>query len=488
MSKQRFEAPTLDLAVQAAKDALGEQARIVGANRVRRGGVGGFFTKEYIEVEAEEPGSKAKTAQAQAQAQAGNAAGRKAAANVANAAPPGPRGAATGPRPMTGTALPPATLSGFGAAVPEDALSDLIEEMAQSGPSSILDLAERVNSEQSRFALSEDNTPMGDMISAVRASDDFAELLQRIAAEAGLLAGESGETGSNGLDIDVHHSGAILTDLRGPDLPASSPIRPSAPEQRAVPQQAPVAQPLPPVAAVPDLAGVPGVPGVAGAPLTCAPALTGRHNELRRLGLPVVALPAGPPGGSLEQLESDLRAALEDALPPLPALPYQATSVVAVLGERKDLLSAAKALAGELGTPADEIALATRRGVWRQQQDVIGSPEAASERKRGWRWRERPAVVAIETSVRPEGDAWTTSVLRALEPAMCVGVVEATRKPEDVAAWSEALGGLDALAVTDLAATTSPAALLGGPVPVARADGQPATAAFWAHELCARLR
>lgn len=486
MNKQRFEAPTLDLAVQAAKDALGDNAHIVGANRVRRGGVGGFFAKEYVEVEAEEPGNKPKGT-----AQASPLTGRNGTPS-SGAGPKQPlRGSAAGPsaigpvtsvgtRPQMATAQPGA-VAALGPSLPDDALSDLIEEMAHSGPSSILDLAERVNTEQTRFALSQDNTPVGDMISAVRASDDFSDMLQRIAAEAGLLSGEdAGATG--GPEIEVHHSGAILADLResghqGAQRPDTG--RPDAgrPDFGLHGVGAGDGTPAP---------GVPAArPGPAVAP---AGVLTSRHTALRQLGLPVLALPASLATGPVEQLEADLCAALEAALPPLPALPREATSVVAVVGERKDLLSAAKALAGELGTPAQEITLATRRGVWRQQQEVIASPEAASERKRGWRWRERPAVVAIETSVHPDGDAWVTAVLRALEPTMCVGVVEATRKPEDVAAWSQALGGLDALAVTDLGSTTSPAALLGGPVPVARADGHPATAAFWAHQLCARLR
>src|SRR4051812_44728525 len=35
--------------------SLGDDVHIVAANRVRKGGVGGFFSREYFEVVAEEP-------------------------------------------------------------------------------------------------------------------------------------------------------------------------------------------------------------------------------------------------------------------------------------------------------------------------------------------------------------------------------------------------------------------------------------------------
>jgi hypothetical protein len=150
-------------------------------------------------------------------------------------------------------------------------------------------------------------------------------------------------------------------------------------------------------------------------------------------------------------------------------------------------MSTARVIARDLGASPDEVALATQRKVWRQQDRVIVSAEAAIEERRSWRWRDRPSVVAIEQDVRPERSAWTTSILQALEPTLCWGVAEASHKPEDLTAWSEALGGLDVLALVDLASTTTPAAALAAPIPVGRLDGEPATPALWATLLCARL-
>ena len=53
MPTQRFEAPSLEQAVRIVRAEAGPTARIVGATRVRRGGVGGFFAREHVELEVE---------------------------------------------------------------------------------------------------------------------------------------------------------------------------------------------------------------------------------------------------------------------------------------------------------------------------------------------------------------------------------------------------------------------------------------------------
>ena len=192
-------------------------------------------------------------------------------------------------------------------------------------------------------------------------------------------------------------------------------------------------------------------------------------------------------------LEISLAKALAATLPPVPPMPQTAGAVVAVVGSGDHIMATAQALASEIGAPPGEVAIAVRNnGAAHVRRDrgattVISSAQDASEQRRGWRWRGRPSVVAIETDGRPSGDPWAASVLKALEPTVCWGVVEAFCKPEDVAAWSEALGGLDVLSVVDLDATTTPAAVLATRLPVGLVDGEPATPEFWASSLCARL-
>jgi hypothetical protein len=208
---------------------------------------------------------------------------------------------------------------------------------------------------------------------------------------------------------------------------------------------------------------------------------------LKDIGLPSPACQALPPTTARDSLEAELCRVLDHVLPRLPAVPSAASSVVAVVGPRTQVMVTARALAAEIGTPADEIALATERNVWRSQAMVLHSPEVASEERRSWRWRGHPSVVAIEAPVRPSGADWANAMLHALKPTLCWGVAEASRKPEDLRAWSEALGGLDLLALVDLEGTTTPASALSAPVPVGRLDGEPATAELWAKLLCSRI-
>jgi hypothetical protein len=222
-------------------------------------------------------------------------------------------------------------------------------------------------------------------------------------------------------------------------------------------------------------------------PANQGPHLSELGLALQSLGVPVQACTAVTPTATRETIEGELRRALDLALPPLPPAPKSPKSVVAVVGPPNTVMSTAQGIARDLGASPDEVALATQRKVWRPQDRVILSAEVAIEERRSWRWRDHPSVVAIEQDVRPERSAWTTEILQALEPTLCWGVAKASHKPEDLAAWSESLGGLDVLALVELDATTTPAAALAAPIPVGSLDGEPATPALWASLLCARL-
>ena len=53
MSLQRFEGSSLEAVLEEARAAAGPGVRIVEANRLRKGGIGGFFSKERFEVAVE---------------------------------------------------------------------------------------------------------------------------------------------------------------------------------------------------------------------------------------------------------------------------------------------------------------------------------------------------------------------------------------------------------------------------------------------------
>ena len=528
MPTQRFEAPSLEQAVRIVRAEAGPTARIVGATRVRRGGVGGFFAREHVELEVELiEGSEAAPPRPKP-AGTGALTGASEGRARAGGDRPGPTGQRQHER-----AEPRHGGEGRGDGRREqgrageaddarDPMSELINEMAENGPSSVLDLAERVNADQNHYALAEEPTaaprravappatpsptprhaaaPPARLApeprpaaatagtptttrpeASVPANANFALTLERIAREAGLAAPEEANhapgpvgdplpatpssgapssgapssvapsSGTPSSGTPVSHAGEILTELR-----------PAAPAPGLERQAAPAA---------------PVRPGE----------LSGLGLAVHALGLPLPACQAVRSVTTRQELEEELCRALQLALPPLPSRPKLPTSIVAVVGPRDEVMTAARAVVDDIGASREELAVATQRPVFRSQERVLGPAEEVAEERRTWRWRGRPSVVAIEQPVRAGGTQWASDMLRALEPALCWGVAEALRKPEDLAAWSRSLGGIDVLALVDLEGTTTPAAALGAGLPVGTLDGQPATPQLWASILCTRL-
>jgi hypothetical protein len=350
-----------------------------------------------------------------------------------------------------------------------DPLQELLEEMAAGQPASVLDLAEQVNALEGGHRGDASTRPSFSLAPAEepRPPSDpcFAAVLERIAMESGLLLPEGTPHQAAPTGPPAGEDLALLADLCGSD---DHPV-----PDRASTQSAP--------STAQEAEATPTCP-------TPEPRLGNLARSLHGLGLPPALCEKVLPTVNREGLLAELTRALRAALPPLPALPRSASSVMAVVGPARHVMKTARALAAEIGTPPEEVVLATARKTWSRRAGAISSPEAAAEHRRSWRWRPRPAVVAVEQPVRADGSDWAAVLLRALEPTHCWGVAEAARKPEDLAAWSEALGGLDALAIVDMEGTTTPAAALTCPVPVGRIDGEPATAEAWASLLCARTR
>jgi hypothetical protein len=216
------------------------------------------------------------------------------------------------------------------------------------------------------------------------------------------------------------------------------------------------------------------------------------NRALARIGLPedlrrsALARPA-PAGGT------DPSAWLVGLLEHLPwpaPLPLGHGAVIVVAGARHAALDLARSMVDELGLDDEALLLAspgyTGRGRPIPGHRRLHDADAAAEARRSWRRRTRPTVVAVEAPAGRPGQ-WARRVIDALEPTTVWAAVEASRKPEDLFDWSEQLGGFDALSVTDLDGTVSPAAVLQCGIPVGRLDGRPATPLLWASLLASRL-
>jgi hypothetical protein len=240
--------------------------------------------------------------------------------------------------------------------------------------------------------------------------------------------------------------------------------------------------------ATPAPAPAPAPAPTATLPAPMRPAIDNR--TLARLGLPedirraAVANPA-PAGGG------DPAAWLLALLEPLPApapLPEGPGAVIVVAGAREAAFALARQIAVDLGLGADALVVASigYKGRAVPAERRITSADAAAEQRRSWRRRPRPTVVAVDAPVGRAGD-WARGVIDALEPTMVWGAADAGRKPEDVFDWAERLGGFDALGLTGVDATVSPAAVLQCGIPIGRIDGRPASAALWTSLLAPRL-
>jgi hypothetical protein len=213
-------------------------------------------------------------------------------------------------------------------------------------------------------------------------------------------------------------------------------------------------------------------------------------RRLARLGLPedirraALTNPApangADPSAWLLGLLSDL---------PVPTrLPQAPGSVIVVAGGREGGLHLARQIAAELGLDPDALLIAspTYKGRAIPAERRLATVEAAAEARSSWRRRPRATVVVVDVPAGRQSE-WARRVIDALEPTMVWGAVEATRKPEDLFEWAEQLGGFDALGVTDLDGTVSPAAVLQCGIPIGRLEGRPASPLLWASLLAPRL-
>ena len=369
------------------------------------------------------------------------------------AAPPPPRAALVDSAPALDSG--PARFAPYAAfaGVLDAAPAPLEPAPATSVPPSVLDRAERVSADE------------GDAVVSTETSS-FAALLSRLGDDIGALGDEL--------------PGEVL-DLTAPVIAAEPVARVEAPAvDTAVVVRPPAEVVLPDVeVVVADVTAREVVVTLPDVPLQ------GPAAELARLGLPSHLRPTGVG----EQLHTALRASLS-RLPTAPPALNRAGGVLAVVGPLAQALDVAREIAAELGLPAaTSVAVATAGATTSDvaERQVLHDADEAAERRAAWRRRSNLTVVAVDAPLTASGAADARAFLTALSPTATWGVVEATRKAQDVGSWTRALGGVHALALTELEETSDPAAVLELGIPVSRLGGRPATPRAWATLLTGRL-
>lgn len=436
-SQRRYEGPDLERLLEQVHEELGRGARILSAEKVRSGGVGGFFQRETFEVVVEAPEH-----------------------------PPTP-GAPMSSPPLE-VALPRDPISTEGASF-EAALrrvADGLDDEVAFSPRLSGEAAYRELADDYADGEVDDRMDHVTKVEDDRADGDVDEEPYEPAYEMEADAASAASLAPLAPAIPVRaaparrgaHARDDASDFDSDDDLGRLPLVKTRPSPRTL------RTPTPARSLVAEI----------------------DESALGRLGLPAGLVPRG------ETSRRDLRRALAEqlrALPTAPAVPRDPGAVIVVVGEATGALAMARTVADELKLEPDSVLLASANHTsaclpsWLH----LSEPDLVARRRRTWWRRPRPTVVAVEAPLGVEIDAWVPAVLDALEPNMVLALVDARRKPEDIEAWSRTIGGVDAIALENVRATMSPASVLRLPIPVARLDGRPATADRWAGLLVRQL-
>jgi hypothetical protein len=210
----------------------------------------------------------------------------------------------------------------------------------------------------------------------------------------------------------------------------------------------------------------------------------GLTGELAALGVPVeIAARADQPDRYAVVLQA------MSALPAPPPPPTRPGDVLVLVGE----VAAAGALADQLAVvmrvdpDRTLVAAPTAAGTGVPAGRRVLSRAEAERRARRMHLGDVPSLVVVAAPVDGQAADWARAMAAALRPTAVWALVDATRKPADLARHLDALGPVDALAVHGTAASADPGTVLGLGMPVACLDGRLATPSRWAALLCERL-
>ncbi len=164
--------------------------------------------------------------------------------------------------------------------------------------------------------------------------------------------------------------------------------------------------------------------------------------------------------------------------------------VIVVVGDTEAALSVAGKLASELGVSPFEINLAVSASMRRDVPvgklvSMVSTGRLLSDvsdiavRRSHWQQYAGSTIVVVEAGMPPADRRWLSEVVSALAPTFTWAVAQASTKVNDVTSWASGIGQVDALALVNVSATADPAAALAGPLPIGLLDGQRATVPRW---------
>lgn len=420
-----LEGPDLETLLDQVRTQYGPGARIVQAEKVRRGGLGGFFARELFTIQVEVPdvpadppsrGPRRRGSPVQSVMDLVDRLNEEEKALHRGVTPGSSR-----PAPPRGT--------------PERAVRSLV---VPSGPAPAAGPQPRAVAE-----------PVARSVAVSTQTASFDDVMSRL---------------QSSIEATLPASGTPV-----PDEPATTPAaaEPQAPEPAA-------AKAVPNDGRTPDLR-TPEPRTLDATVLPNGPRMAARAM---RMGVPPHVL-----GGVKDPAEVYRRLlAWVESRPMGPLIVATPGQVIVVVGEVADALGVAGALARELGMDPAETYLAvpaSSRGHQVPVGRLLSSVSDIATSRRLWQDVAGGTIVVVEAPMPAPPGSWLPSVVSALAPTYTWAVARACTKVDDVATWAASIGTVDALALVNLPATADPAASLAGPLPVGLLDGERATLTRW---------
>ncbi len=425
---------------------FGPNARVVRAERVRSGGVAGFFARERYELTIDVPDESAVPPPSLRSRRAGL---------LGISGISGTSGGPGGSGGSTGAAAGPVGLEAMLAAA--DAADErpdgtvLASSAAGTGGpgATVAPVGPRVSTGQEAFAsvLERMRQLTGGVV-----EDHQLEVPPPVPAAPPAPAAPAAPALAVGPPV------ASASSVASADR-AFEPLAPPAAVRSAVPETAAATPPVP----VPVRPAGPGVP----------------RDVLEELGVPAALLAAAGPGPvELSRLLS--------TVPTAPPVPRDPGTVLVVVGPPEDAVRVADLLAlrsGETGTTVVHAG---------DVEPTSGHGRRLTTTAAAERWRARAGdadeMTVVALGVRPGRSRETAGadLLAALAPDQVWAAVDARSNVRDCVRWLGVIGSLrpiDALAVSGLFDTSEPGSVLGLGVPVAWIDGVPASRVAWAAAL-----
>ena len=463
-----LEGPAIEPLLAQVRDEYGSSVRIISADKVRSGGVGGFFAKQHYELSVEVPDSnedrtdmaKRTTTSENSQHSLDRLLERAESQDrLDELARPAAR------------SVTPAT---FGTARQAETTFPRPTSPAAARSAEPVRRGENLSPEESRVAALSDTGAA------------FAELMA-------------------GLDSVGHTAPPEMERLTPPQQPKDTPtVRPFRPAEATETPVNPHKVSLPSLAERIGGLGASEVeedePSVEGAEAPAEPAAYERppataaptpqpDNE------PVIQnlMSVGMPESMARQITgADTYAGVLSVLaarPSAPSIPDGPGEILVLAGDINLGVPVGRQLLEQIGVAENHLLLAAQStaGTGLHSSRLISSREAAESRVEKLHSAEHAWVVVMEAPVGGTDPLWIHEMCDAIGATAVWAIVDATRKTADTARHLRTLGEVEALVVHSVELTGDPASVLGLDLPIFSLDGKPATPHAWAAMLCARI-